>query len=101
MPLRSDRFSGLPRLIHLILFGLFTIQLVFVGLRLCPGVSLFPNARWPDGLLLVLGTATALASQTRHLPGQNVMLASVVITFIAGAMHTLGAFTGVPFGPYK
>jgi uncharacterized membrane protein len=101
MPLRSDRFSALPRHVHLFLFGVFTVQLVLVGLRFWPGLSLFSNARWPDGLLLVLGAATTLASQRRHLPGQNVMLAAIVIAVIAGAMHTLGALTGVPFGPYK
>ncbi len=101
IPLRTDRFSNLPRQIHFLLFGLFTLQLVLVGLRFWPSLSLFPHARWPDGLLVVLATGTAIASQTRHLPGQNVILASIIVVLIASALQSLGALTGIPFGPYK
>jgi len=49
---------------------------------------------------VVLTTAAVLASLACQLPGQNVMLASVIIAFIAGAVQTLGALTAIPFGPY-
>ena len=96
----SNRFSGLAPKVHRVLFGLFLLQLTLVWARLwLPGL-LFGNARWPDGLLLVLTTATVLASLTRQLPGQNVMLASIIIAFIAGVAQTVGALTAIPFGPY-
>jgi uncharacterized membrane protein len=82
------------------LFGLFLLQFTLVWVRLWLPWPLLGNVRWPDGLLVVLTTATVLASLTRQLPGQNVMLASVIIAFIAGAVQTLGALTAIPFGPF-
>jgi uncharacterized membrane protein len=98
--LGSNRFSGLAPKIHGVLFGLFLVQFILVWSRLWLPWPLLGNARWPDGLLVVLTTATVLASLACELPGQNVMLASIVIAFIAGAVHTLGALTAMPFGPY-
>ena len=98
--LGSNRFSGLAPKIHGVLFGLFLAQFTLVWSRLWLPWPLLGNARWPDGLLVVLTTATVLASLACELPGQNVMLASIVIAFIAGAVHTLGALTAMPFGPY-
>jgi putative membrane protein len=51
-------------------------------------------------MLVVLSTAALLASLTTQLPGQNVMLVSLVIAFISGAVETLGGLTGIPFGPF-
>ena len=98
--LRSNRFSGLAATVRRVLFGLFLLQFALVWARLWLPWPLLGNARWPDGLLVVLTTATVIASLTRQLPGQNVMLASVIIAFIAGAAQTLGALTAIPFGPY-
>jgi uncharacterized membrane protein len=98
--LRSDRFSGLAPKVHRVLFGLFLLQFALVWARLWLPWPLLGNARWPDGLLVVLTTATVLASLRRQLPGQNVMLASVIIAFISGAVQTVGALTAIPFGPY-
>ena len=81
-------------------FGLFLLQFILVWTRLWLPWPLLGNARWPDGLLVVLTTATVLASLSLQLPGQNVMLASIIIAFIAGAVQTLGALTAIPFGPY-
>lgn len=100
MPLPSNRFSGLAPRVRRVLFGLFLLQFALVWARLWVRWPLLGNARWPDGLLLVLTTATVLASLTRQLPGQNVMLASVIIAFIGGAVQTLGALTAIPFGPF-
>ena len=80
--------------------GCFLLQFTLVWARLWLPWLLLGNARWPDGLLLVLTTATVIASLTRQLPGQNVMLASVIIAFIAGVVQSLGALTAIPFGPY-
>jgi uncharacterized membrane protein len=62
--------------------------------------SLFGNARWPEGLLVVLATAITVSSLSRRLPSQNVILASFIIALIASGVQSLGALTGIPFGPY-
>jgi uncharacterized membrane protein len=100
IPLRSNRFSGWAPKVHRALFGLFLMQFTLVWARLWLPWPLLGNARWPDGFLLVLTTATVIASLTRQLPGQNVMLASVITALIAGAVQSLGAMTAIPFGPY-
>jgi uncharacterized membrane protein len=100
IPLRSNRFSDWVPKVFRALFGLFLLQFVLVWARLWLPGPLPGNARWPEGFLLVLMTATLIASLTRQLPGQNVMLASVIIAFIAGAVQSLGALTAIPFGPY-
>lgn len=98
--LRGNRFSGWAPKVHRALFGLFLLQFALVWASLWVTRPLPGNARWPDGFLLVLTTATVIASLTCQLPGQNVMLASVIIAFIAGAVQSLGALTAIPFGPY-
>jgi uncharacterized membrane protein len=98
--LRSNRFTGWAPKVHRVLFGLFLLQFTLVWARLWLPWPLLGNVRWPDGLLVVLTAATVLASLTRQLPGQNVLLASVIIGFIAGGVQTLGALTAIPFGPY-
>jgi uncharacterized membrane protein len=97
--LQSSRLGRLAPKVHRVLFGLFLLQFALVWTRLWLPWPLLGNAHWPDGLLLVLTTATVLASLTRQLPGQNVMLASIIIAFIGGAVQSLGALTGIPFGP--
>jgi uncharacterized membrane protein len=101
IPLRRNPFSGWAPRIHRVLFGLFLLQFALVWTRLWLPWPLLGSARWPDGLLVVLTTATVVASLTRELPGQNVMLAATIIAFIAGAVQTLGALTAIPFGPYS
>jgi len=100
IPLRTNRFSGWAPNVHRALLVLFLLQFTLVWARLWLPGPLLGNARWPDGFLLVLMTATVIASLTRQLPGQNVMLASVIIAFIAGAVQSIGALTAIPFGPY-
>jgi uncharacterized membrane protein len=99
IPLRPPPFSGWAPKVHRVLFTLFFLQWGLAWSRLWVPRPLFGDARWPDGLLLVLATATLLASLTCQLPGQNVVLAALVIAFIAGAVATLGALTAIPFGP--
>jgi len=96
--IRSSRFASWARPLRRVLFGLFVVQFALVWSRLWLAPSLLGNARWPEGLLVVLATATTLASLARQLPGQNVMLASVVIVVSAGAVQTLDAFLSIPFG---
>ena len=86
--------------IHRVVFGLFLAQFALVWTRLWLPWPLLGSVRWPDGLLVFLTTATLIASLSRQLPGQNVILASIIIAFIAGAVQSLGALTAIPFGPY-
>jgi len=99
MPLREKRFEGWPAAIHRVLFGGFVLQLGLVMARFWMPHLWFGEAHWPDGLLVVLAAAATLAWLTTQLPGQNVMLAGIIIGFIAGAIESVGALTGVPFGP--
>ena len=100
IPLRANLFPGLGSKIHKVLFALLLVQFMLVWLNLSAGFPWFGTARWPDGILLVLTAATTLSSLARQLPAQNVMLASVVIVFIAGTVQTFGALSAIPFGPY-
>jgi uncharacterized membrane protein len=100
IPLRPAPFSGWAPKVHRVLFVLFLVQWALVWTRLWLPRPPFGQARWPEGLLVVMAAATLLASLTTQLPGQNVMLASLVTALMAGAVETLGARTSIPFGPF-
>jgi len=55
---------------------------------------------WPEALLVVTVTITTLASLTRQLPAQNVLLAAVIIGVVGAVAHGVGAVTAIPFGPF-
>jgi uncharacterized membrane protein len=100
IPLEPIPFSGWAPKVHRVLFALFLFQWAVVWAGLWLARPPFGDARWPDGLFMVLTAATLLASLTCYLPGQNVILASLLIAFLAGAVTTLGALTAIPFGPF-
>jgi uncharacterized membrane protein len=99
-PLRRDPLKGLSPIVQRVLLVLFVLQFGLVWTRLWLPAPLFRHAHWPEALLLLLATAMLLASLHRHLPAQNVMLAAGIIASLAGVVHTLGALTAIPFGPY-
>ena len=99
IPLRADPFARWGPVLHRAIIALFLIQFLFVVIRLFVP-SMLLEARWPEGALLVLATATIISSTARQLPVQSVMLAGVIIVFIGGLSQTIGALTSVPFGPY-
>jgi uncharacterized membrane protein len=99
--IRATRLPGIGRWIRLSILVLFMLYLAFNLVVLSLDPNLFANARWPDGLLLVFAAAATLASLTAQLPGQNVILASMIIAVMSGAVASLGALTGIPFGPYS
>jgi uncharacterized membrane protein len=99
IPLKPAGFSHWPKRIHYLLFALFLVVFLLVWGRLWLPLPFLGPGHWPDGLLVVLAAATTLASLTCRLPGQNVMLASMIIAVIGGAAHTIGALTAIPFGP--
>src|SRR5258707_7573216 len=90
-----NRIAATAQPAHLVLFVLFLVLFALVWLRLWPAIPLFGEARWPEGLLLVLATATTLGSLARRLPLQNVMLTASIIVIIAGAVQTFGALTAI------
>jgi uncharacterized membrane protein len=100
MPVGTDRSAGWGRSIDRGIFALFVAQLVFVCVLTWLPASRFAAARWPEGILLCLATAAAVSSMLKQLPGQNVILAGLIIIFIGGAIQTVGALTGIPFGPF-
>jgi uncharacterized membrane protein len=61
---------------------------------------LFYEARWPDGMLLILAVATTVASLSTQVPSPNAVLASILVGFLGGMVELLGASTGIPFGPF-
>ncbi len=101
---RRPPFAGWSTGVHLACFALFALD----WLAVCAGIW-FPQswlgrtawADWTQGLLLVFATASTLAGMTRQLPGQNVMLVSVLVALLGGLAHGLTAKTGIPFGPCK
>jgi uncharacterized membrane protein len=101
IPLRVyfwDRFiPWVPRLF----LASFLVQYFAVTLDLWMGQRLFGQARWTDGLLVVLATGSLLASCARTLPAQNVIFAATLVATLGSALHTLGTVTGVPFGPIR
>jgi uncharacterized membrane protein len=99
IPLRGNTSDRWRQPFERILFGAFLLQLALIGVRLFSPMAFFGQGRWPDGILLLLAAAVTLASAARQLPAQNVMLASVIVVLIAGLAHTVGALTGIPFGP--
>ena len=74
-------------------FGLVVVML-FKPLNL-PG-----TAGWPEALLLISAVACSVTALAQRLPLQNVLLAVFVIAVLGGAVHALGAITGIPFGPF-
>jgi uncharacterized membrane protein len=101
IPLRSPPRADWPKLIHRVMFGLFLAQYALAYGRLLMAQPLFGDAGWPDGVLVVLATATTLASLLSQLPVQNIILASFIIAGLGGASHTVGVLTGIPFGPFS
>ena len=100
VPLRANPLVGFAPKLHHFFFGLFLVQFALVWLNLWMPFPGFGDARWPNGVLLALTATTVLSSLTRQLPTQNVLLASVIIMLIAGAIQTFGAKTSIPFGPF-
>ena len=86
--------------LHWIFCALFLAAFAFVWLNTLNVFAVTGNSGWPEALLVVAAGATTLISQSRQLPGQNVLLAAAIITAIAGTLQALGAITGIPFGPY-
>jgi uncharacterized membrane protein len=53
---------------------------------------------WPGAVLLLLAVACTIAALSRHLPMQNILLATAFIGLTSGAATWLDLKTGIPFG---
>jgi uncharacterized membrane protein len=58
------------------------------------------DSGWPEAAFILLATFSTLTALTRQLPSQNVLLVAFIIALIGGAVHILGATSGIPFGPF-
>ena len=86
---------------HHTFFVLFVAAFALVWARLWMSATWLPRGHWIEGVLVLLATASTLASCSRQLPAQNVLLAAVIILLTAGGIVSLGALTAVPFGPFS
>lgn len=88
------------RLFHWFASGLALASFLLVLVALLVQLRLPGKPGWPEAVLVLAATAATLTSLSRQLPGQNVLLAAIVIAFIGGVVHGVGAATGIPFGPF-
>ena len=105
MPLRKQRKVSTEAIIALCLHWLLTVvfaaAFVLVVVMLFKPLKLPGNPGWPELLLLASGVACTITALARRLPLQNVLLAVFIIAVLGGAVHALGAITGIPFGPFE
>jgi uncharacterized membrane protein len=99
--LEPARFTRWPEVLSRISFCLFLAQAAMVAWRSWQPAPWFPQARWPEGVLLLLATTTVLTALARSLPFQNLFGAGAIIGIISGGAHLLGATAAIPFGPYS
>jgi uncharacterized membrane protein len=94
----GEMSADLLKTIHWSLLVLFLLNAVWAG-----AAVLFP-AQIPgadgtaEAMLVLSATVLTLVSQSRRLPGQNVLLAAAIIVVISSIAHAAGARTGIPFG---
>ena len=86
--------------LHWLLTLLFAAVFVLVVVMLFKPLNLPGDPGWPELVLLVSGLACTITALAQRLPLQNVLLAVFIIAVIGGALHALGAITGIPFGPF-
>jgi len=82
--------------------GLLGLFLISIALLIAQefGLARLPVSREVlDAIVLMLAVASTLASLAGQLPAQNVLLATAIVGVMGGAIHTISAFTGIPFGP--
>lgn len=84
--------------LHRLAQGLLGLLLAGLILVACLARST-PAAPWQLGLLLGLAVGSTLVSLGRALQLQNVLTVAAIIVVLAGIVQTVGAATGIPFGP--
>lgn len=86
--------------LHWLLTVVFAAAFVLVMVMLFKPLKLPGTYDWSEPLLLAAALACTITALAQRLPLQNVLLAVFVIAVIGGAVHALGAITGIPFGPF-
>lgn len=100
IPLRpTRRFERARRTLPALTFGLFLLGFALVLARNWILIGVAPSARWPEGLFLALAVVSTLATMSRQLPGQNVLLSAVFLFLSILGFEILNGASGVPFGP--
>lgn len=95
--------QGLPASVeawHKPVFILFLLVWLANWLVLLLGIRLQEGMRWVEALLPVTALATTLITLGRRLPMQSVLMVTALIAVFSGGIATVGAFSGVPFGPF-
>ena len=96
----SEGISGNPLITaQRALLGLFLVAIIFVIVQTLGVTRLGVNEGVADGIVLLLALASTVVSLAGQLPAQNVALAGVIVAGMGGMIHTIGALTGIPFGP--
>jgi uncharacterized membrane protein len=105
MPLRKQRRVSTEAIMalcfHWLLTVVFAASFVLVVVMLFKPLKLPGNPGWPELLLLASGVACTITALAQRLPLQNVLLSVFLIAVLGGAVHALGAITGIPFGPFE
>src|SRR5581483_1785280 len=102
IPVRAPNpFAGWQQKVHVGLTTLFLSAAALACLNLWISNRFLGMRPWLDGLLLVSAAATSMAALCRQLPAQNVIFASFLIGFCAGAVTAINGLAGVPFGPLE
>jgi putative membrane protein len=87
--------------LHWLLVALFAAAfLLELATLLVTSLHLPGSPNGPEVVLLLLATASTIFALERQLPMQNVLLAVADIALIGGGISTLGATSGIPFGPF-
>lgn len=85
---------------HKPIFILFLIVWVVNWVLLLFAIELPPEGRWVEALLPILAAVTSLVALRRRLPLQNVLTAAVLISGLSSGVVAVGAWSGIPFGPF-
>jgi len=80
-------------------FIAFLIWSAVAWVTLLLGVSFSEGWRWLEGLFWFLAAATSLFGLARRLPGQNLIMATTLITAISSTIIVVAEKTRIPFGP--
>jgi uncharacterized membrane protein len=91
----SSRLTRWQKPVFIVFLTLFLINEALLLLRIQPRGT----GQWIEALFLLAAAASALLSLAQRLPLQNVFMAALLISLVAGGIFSIGALTGVPFGP--
>lgn len=98
---RPNPFVGWEQKVHLSLFLLFVAAWLMLLTNLWIPAPWFGSRHRLNGLLVLAGAASTIASLCRQLPAQNAIFGAVLIGLVSGAVQALNASLAIPFGPME